>query len=123
MSNVSYEIYRGSSLGIALLDSLDEFVRENIISVEQARAVLDQFDKVVVGALAVKAQARASVKAHLRTYRLCEEVWYFSLRNATFKMDGRQTVSTPRVKIVAIKTADVIESEVPTPQTSPMKRY
>ncbi|KAJ7642885.1 transcription initiation factor IIA gamma subunit, partial [Mycena rosella] len=111
------------SLGIALLDSLDEFIRENTISEELARAVLAQFDKAVADALAAKVQARASVKARLRTYRLCEEVWYFNLHDATFKLDRQHAFSAPRIKIVATRNTDVIESEIPTPQTSPMKRY
>ncbi|KAJ7444436.1 hypothetical protein FB451DRAFT_1413123 [Mycena latifolia] len=146
METVSSEVYRGSpyvraqfalgvslfrcflrsryrSLGIALIDSLDEYVRANIMTDTLARAVLAEFDRAIAAAIASKVQARATVKAHLKTYRLCEEVWYFSLRNATFKMDGRQTVSTPKINVIAIRNQDVVESEVPTPQTSPMKRY
>lgn len=38
----------------------------------------------------------------LDTYRFCDEVWTFLIRNVTFKMDGsNQTVSADKVKIVS----------------------
>lgn len=38
----------------------------------------------------------------LDTYRFCDEVWTFQLKNVTFKMDsGGQVVSADKVKIVS----------------------
>ena len=38
----------------------------------------------------------------LDTYRFCDEVWTFLIRNVVFKMDGsNQTVSADKVKIVS----------------------
>lgn len=37
----------------------------------------------------------------LDTYRLCDEVWTFLIKNVTFKLDGGQTVQADKVKIVS----------------------
>lgn len=38
----------------------------------------------------------------LDTYRFCDEVWTFLIRNVTFKLDnGGQTVQADKVKIVS----------------------
>ncbi|KAJ7079265.1 transcription initiation factor IIA, gamma subunit-domain-containing protein [Mycena belliarum] len=123
MSAAHSEVYRRSTLGIALLDSLDDCVRDSIIPEDLACLVLAAFDKAMAAALMARVRARATVKGHLHTYRLCEDVWSFHLTDATFKMDGRQTVSTRKIKIVAMRSIIAGEPEVKTPETSPMKRY
>ncbi|KAJ7493083.1 transcription initiation factor IIA, gamma subunit-domain-containing protein [Mycena galericulata] len=128
MGSTYYEIYRGSPLGIALCDSLDDLVRAGNITEEFGRHVLIEFDRVLADVMTTKVDAKASVKAHLHTYRHCDEVWYFSLRNASFKMDNKQVVTTPKIKVVACKHGDAVESTVGAPQSSPfksspMKRY
>ncbi|KAF7341259.1 Transcription initiation factor IIA subunit 2 [Mycena venus] len=120
MASVYYEIYRGSPLGIALLDTLDEYVRDNVVEQKLGIHVMEQFDRALADAIARKVKAKASVKAHLRTYRNCEEVWNFTLQNATFKMDDKRIVTTHRIKIIACKDGDAIDS-APTPQSSPVK--
>ncbi|KAJ7620169.1 transcription initiation factor IIA gamma subunit [Roridomyces roridus] len=107
MPSTFYEIYRGSPLGIALCDSVDDYVRSGEITEELGRIVLAEFDRALADAMA-NIDARASIKGHLRTYRNCVDVWYFSLRDATFKMHNKQTVSTSRVKIVACKHGDAV---------------
>ncbi|KAJ7493067.1 transcription initiation factor IIA, gamma subunit-domain-containing protein [Mycena galericulata] len=114
MASTYYEIYRGSPAGN--------------ITEEFGRHVLIEFDRVLADVMATKVDSKASVKAHLHTYRHCDEVWYFSLRNASFKMDNKQVVTTPKIKVVACKHGDAVESTVGAPQSSPfksspMKRY
>ena len=42
------------------------------------------------------------LQGSLDTYRLCDEVWTFLIKNVTFKMDnGSQTVQADKVKIVS----------------------
>ncbi|KAJ6528671.1 transcription initiation factor IIA gamma subunit, partial [Mycena vulgaris] len=102
--------------GIALIDSLDELVRANAVPEELARHILAEFDRVMAEAIASKVKARATVKAHLK---ICEDVWYFNLRNATFKMGGKQTVSARKINVIAVKNGDAPpESEAGTPQRS-----
>ncbi|KAJ6537862.1 hypothetical protein B0H19DRAFT_1181079 [Mycena capillaripes] len=102
-SSTHYEIYRASPLGIALMDTIDEYVRSNVLSGTQGISILQQFDRAMADALATKVKAKASVKARLKTYNDYQEVWTFFLRNATFTMDDKTMVTTERVKVVACK--------------------
>lgn len=46
--------------------------------------------------------ALSVLQGSLDTYRLCDEVWTFLIKNVTFKMDnGSQTVQADKVKIVS----------------------
>lgn len=41
-------------------------------------------------------------KGHLDTYRFCDEVWTFLIKDVTFKMENSsQTVTADRIKIVS----------------------
>lgn len=44
----------------------------------------------------------SNIQGSLDTYRFCDEVWTFLIKNVTFKMDGGQSVVTAdKVKIVS----------------------
>lgn len=42
-----------------------------------------------------------TIKGHLDTYRFCDEVWTFLIKDVTFKLDNQSTVSADKVKIVS----------------------
>lgn len=50
------------------------------------------------------------LQGHLRTYRLCDDVWTFIIKNPTFKMESNDMVSAQRIKIIACKNGDAIEA-------------
>ncbi|KAG6901919.1 Transcription initiation factor IIA small chain (TFIIA 13.5 kDa subunit) [Termitomyces sp. Mi166 len=104
MASAYYEFYRGSSIGMALTDSLDELITSGAITPQLAMKVLQQFDKSLADTM-VK-----SVKGHLHTYRLCDDVWTFIVKNPQFKMESNEVVSAPRIKIIACKNGDAIEA-------------
>ncbi|PUZ74894.1 hypothetical protein GQ55_1G102900 [Panicum hallii var. hallii] len=79
----TFELYRRSTIGTCLTETLDELVSSGAVSPELAIQVLVQFDK-----------------GHLHTYRFCDNVWTFILTDATFKSEEiSETLS--KVKIVA----------------------
>lgn len=44
----------------------------------------------------------SGIQGSLDTYRFCDEVWTFLIKNVTFKMDnGSQSVQADKVKIVS----------------------
>ncbi|KAI1431879.1 transcription initiation factor iia small chain [Xylaria sp. CBS 124048] len=97
-----YELYRRSSIGGALMDTLDDLITEAHIDPQLAMRVLANFDRAIAEILQDRVRARLTFKASLDTYRFCDEVWTFQLKNVTFKMDsGGQQVTAERVKIVA----------------------
>lgn len=51
--------------------------------------------------LGVRLLTLVAGKGHLDTYRFCDEVWTFLIKDVTFKLDNQQTVSADKVKIVS----------------------
>ncbi|SPN99574.1 probable TFIIA subunit [transcription initiation factor] [Cephalotrichum gorgonifer] len=97
-----YELYRRSSLGMALTDTLDDLISDERINPQLAMKILGTFDQAITEALQKQVKARLTFKGSLDTYRFCDEVWTFLIRNVVFKMDGSsQTVSADKVKIVS----------------------
>ncbi|KAF2744301.1 transcription initiation factor IIA gamma chain [Sporormia fimetaria CBS 119925] len=99
-----YELYRRGSLGGALTDTLDKLITDRRIEPQLAMKVLMHFDKAIADVLAEKVKARMSFKGHLDTYRFCDEVWTFIIKDINFKLDNTSTVHADKVKIVACNT-------------------
>ncbi|KAJ8498789.1 hypothetical protein OPV22_009341 [Ensete ventricosum] len=96
----TFELYRRSSIGMCLTETLDEMVSTGTLSPELAYQVLVQFDKSMTEALETQVKSKVSVKGHLHTYRFCDNVWTFILQDAVFKSEDRLE-QVKRVKIVA----------------------
>ncbi|KAL8822201.1 MAG: hypothetical protein Q9191_007063 [Dirinaria sp. TL-2023a] len=102
MSNRDYyELYRRSSIGIALIDTLDELVNQSSIEPQLAMKVLATFDKAASEVLQEKVKARMHFKGHLDTYRFCDEVWTFLIKDVNFRLDNQSNISAEKVKIVS----------------------
>lgn len=59
---MNYELYRRSSLGLALTDALDELVQNQQLTPNLGLKVMSQFDKVMTDALNNKVKVRANLK-------------------------------------------------------------
>ncbi|KAG0256798.1 Transcription initiation factor IIA small chain (TFIIA 13.5 kDa subunit) [Linnemannia exigua] len=97
-----YEHYRKSSIGLALIDSLDELIQSGHINPQLAMRVLAQFDMSIADALSSRVRNRANFRAHLDNYRSLDDVWTFVLSNPTFRFE-HESVTADKVKIVACK--------------------
>lgn len=51
----------------------------------------------------------AVFQGHLKTYRLCDDVWTFIVKSPSFKMEGNEMVSAQKIKIIACKNGEAIE--------------
>ncbi|KAI9036375.1 uncharacterized protein KD926_002029 [Aspergillus affinis] len=96
-----YELYRGSSLGLSLTDTLDDLINEGRIEPQLAMKILSTFDRIITEVLADKVRARLTFKGHLDTYRFCDEVWTFLIKDVNFKLDNQTQVQADKVKIVS----------------------
>ncbi|KAI8942445.1 Transcription initiation factor IIA small chain (TFIIA 13.5 kDa subunit) [Plenodomus lindquistii] len=96
-----YELYRRSSLGGALTDTLDQLITERRIEPQLAMKILLNFDKAVADTLSDKVKSRLTFKGHLDTYRFCDDVWTFIIKDINFKLDNTNQVHADRVKIVS----------------------
>ncbi|KAL5202918.1 hypothetical protein ABZP36_013870 [Zizania latifolia] len=96
----TFELYRRSTIGMCLTETLDEMVSSGTLSPELAIQVLVQFDKSMTEALENQVKSKVIVKGHLHTYRFCDNVWTFILTEASFKNE-ETTERVGKVKIVA----------------------
>ncbi|XP_038689262.1 transcription initiation factor IIA subunit 2-like [Tripterygium wilfordii] len=104
----TFELYRRSTIGMCLTETLDEMVQSGTLTPELAIQVLVQFDKSMTEALELQVKSKVSVKGHLHTYRFCDNVWTFILQDALFKHDDNQE-NVGRVKIVACDSKLLIQ--------------
>ncbi|ORY85733.1 transcription initiation factor IIA gamma chain [Protomyces lactucae-debilis] len=100
MSASYYEIYRNTSIGVALTDTLDEMVTQGRIAPQLAMKILYHYDEQASKALNEKVKSRLTFKGHLDTYRFCDEVWTFIIKDASFKFEN-ETVMAEKIKIIA----------------------
>lgn len=52
---------------------------------------------------------RLVLQGHLKTYRLCDDVWTFIVKNPSFKMESNEMVQAQKIKIIACKNGEAIE--------------
>ncbi|CAL8115904.1 unnamed protein product [Orchesella dallaii] len=98
---MSYQLYRNTTLGHTLQESLDELIQYNQIPTPLAAKVLLQFDKSMNNALANRVKSRLTFKAgKLHTYRFCDNVWTFLLNDVEFR-EVQDVAKVDKVKIVA----------------------
>ena len=61
-----YELYRGTSIGMALADTLDDLISNRRIEPQLAMRVLANFDEAVAKVLADRVKARMTFKVSAR---------------------------------------------------------
>jgi transcription initiation factor TFIIA small subunit len=122
-----YELYRRSTIGVTLTDALDTLISDQKIQPQLAMRILNNFDRIISDNLKLEgntAKSRLTFKGDLDTYRFCDDVWTFIVKNVLIKMsdvsavgrDGNGTgtvdseVTVDKFKIVACnlrKAADM----------------
>lgn len=110
-----YELYRRLTIGVTLTDAIDTLITDQKIQPQLAMKILTNFDRIVSDNLrldASTAKSRLTFKGDLDTYRFCDDVWTFIIKNVLIKMTdvtgdthamaGADTeVTVDRFKIVA----------------------
>ncbi|KAF6130306.1 general transcription factor IIA subunit 2 [Phyllostomus discolor] len=94
---MAYQLYRNTTLGNSLQESLDELIQ---ITPQLALQVLLQFDKAINSALAQRVRNRVNFRGSLNTYRFCDNVWTFVLNDVEFR-EVTELIKVDKVKIVA----------------------
>lgn len=84
MATESYEFYRASSVGDALMEALNDLVIANQISDDLAIKILHTFDRVIPEVLATEAKATTMIKGKIKHYQQVDDVWTFVMKNARF---------------------------------------
>ncbi|OUS41991.1 transcription factor IIA small subunit, partial [Ostreococcus tauri] len=83
------ELYRRSSLGMALTDALDDMVTSGELAPVLAMKVLAEFDRSMAEELK-SSNCKISIKGDLHTYRFCDNVWTFLLEDVCLKSFANQ---------------------------------
>lgn len=98
---MNYQLYRETTLGQTLQDTLDELISGGKLNNNLAARVLREFDKAISVALEHKVRNRLTIKCNrLLTYRFCDNVWTLLLRDAEFR-EVKELIRVDWVKIVA----------------------
>ncbi|XP_033625365.1 transcription initiation factor IIA subunit 2-like [Asterias rubens] len=97
---MSYQVYRNTSLGNSLQESLDELIQTQQISPHLALNVLLKFDRSINDALSNRLRNKVNFKGRLNTYRFCDNVWTFVLNDVDFK--NGDSIAVDKIKIVAV---------------------
>ncbi|KAF0268146.1 hypothetical protein FOG51_04010 [Hanseniaspora uvarum] len=98
-----YELYRRSTIGITLVESLDNLITEGKIEPQLAIMILNSFDKSInnnlkemnvnntIGKQTASANAnnnKVTIQGDLHTYRFCDEVWTLIIKNCLLKLEN-----------------------------------
>ncbi|KAB0796964.1 hypothetical protein PPYR_11025 [Photinus pyralis] len=106
---MSYQLYRNTTLGHTLQESLDELIQYGQITPQLGSKVLLQFDKSINQMLASRVKSRLTFKAgKLHTYRFCDNVWTFMLNEVEFR-EVQEVTKIDKVKIVACDGKNVTD--------------
>lgn len=71
------------------------------IQPQLAMKVLANFDRVTSDRLRTDVKAKMSFKGHLNTYRFCDDVWTFVIKDVNMKLDDGEVIDVGKFKIVA----------------------
>ncbi|KAI3925527.1 hypothetical protein MKW92_019624 [Papaver armeniacum] len=98
----SLEIYRGSTIGKCLMETLDEMVSNGTLTLELAEEVLAQFDESMIEALRTQVKSKVTIKGDVQRYNSYadSDIWRFILKDAVLKTKEGQ-IAVGKVKIVA----------------------
>ncbi|ETN45163.1 uncharacterized protein HMPREF1541_10040 [Cyphellophora europaea CBS 101466] len=89
------------SVGEALIDAIDELINQGRIEPQLAMKILSNFDRAIAENLAANVKSRLNFKGHLETYRFCDDVWTFLVKDVKFKSEGGNEFTADKVKIVS----------------------
>lgn len=90
-----------TSIGTALTDALDHLITDGSIDPQLAMKILSHFDQSMADNIREGVRTRLNMKGPLRTYRCCDDVWTFIIKDVQFKMDNGDLVNADKIKIVA----------------------
>eukprot|EP00002_Diphylleia_rotans_P004530 TRINITY_DN1337_c0_g1_i1.p1 TRINITY_DN1337_c0_g1~~TRINITY_DN1337_c0_g1_i1.p1 ORF type:complete len:108 (-),score=22.80 TRINITY_DN1337_c0_g1_i1:167-490(-) len=103
MSKKNFNLYRKSTIGTKLSESLDELIRAGKMDNSVAYDILEEFDRVINHYLATQVKDKYTLKGDLDYYRQCDNVWTLIVKDAIIRQ-GDTELHASRVRIVACDT-------------------
>lgn len=85
-------VYRGCSLGDALVEALDVLVTEGKIDGPLAGRVMAAYDEVMAEAMDKKVTGKGTIKGKLDVYRYIDNIWTFVVSKAALRSAAHASV-------------------------------
>ncbi|RNA37630.1 transcription initiation factor IIA subunit 2-like [Brachionus plicatilis] len=104
MMDNEYEVYRTTTLGLALQETLDEFMQSKQISDKCAKRMFQEYDRAMSKIFSSKVNNKISFKSKLDTYRNCDNVWTLLFQGIEITLQNTPIIkleNKQKVKIVA----------------------
>jgi len=98
---VYYQHFRNTSVGYALVESLNNMINSGQIEPQAALQVLNHFDSTMPEELA-NTKSQMSLKGGLDYYRYCDDVWTFSLKAPNIKLDDGTFITPKKLKVFSM---------------------
>ncbi|UJR12061.1 hypothetical protein I4U23_016239 [Adineta vaga] len=116
----NYQLYRKTTLGTTLQEILDQMISSGQLTEKAAGIVLSEFDRAINLAVDKRINKKIHFSAKLSTYRFCDNVWTFELKDFLVKESnqGQHNTAAPtpqiprvdKVKIVACEAKSVTQA-------------
>lgn len=94
-----YEFYRTTIVGRALLDSIDEKIKNNLLTAEQGNMIAQKFDQVV-GRVFERATNTIGFRGKIVSYNFVDGVWKFLCKDLMLSVNNTY-FNVPYIRIVA----------------------
>lgn len=94
------------------MEALDTLIQDEMIPPQLANRIIDNFDRIISEMFKndniLTHKSKLTFKGDLHTYRFCDDVWTFIIKNVLIKLsdsidleDGSNEVKIEKFKIVA----------------------
>eukprot|EP01025_Chloroclados_australasicus_P047351 TRINITY_DN5289_c0_g1_i1.p3 TRINITY_DN5289_c0_g1~~TRINITY_DN5289_c0_g1_i1.p3 ORF type:complete len:122 (-),score=10.50 TRINITY_DN5289_c0_g1_i1:254-619(-) len=108
MTTASPELYRQTTLGMTLIETIAELISEDKLpdNGELGIRILTEFDQTIAQAFEKKVPSKAKIESRLSTYRYIDSMWTFELTDAKVKVNGSgqgSFTNVPEIKADKIK--------------------
>ncbi|XP_037951579.1 transcription initiation factor IIA subunit 2-like [Teleopsis dalmanni] len=98
---MSDEMYRSTTLGTSLQETLNEQIQSGKITPALAEKALKEFDKSMKLIISQYPKTDCNFKAaKILYYKLCGDVWTFILKDVEFR-DGTDVYKVDKLKLIA----------------------
>jgi transcription initiation factor TFIIA small subunit len=77
----NYQLYRTTTLGVTLKETLDEMISQGALTKQAASKVWSEFDRSINLALDKRINKKVQFTGKLSTYRFCDNVWTLVLKD------------------------------------------
>ncbi|KAH0612525.1 uncharacterized protein H6S33_008905 [Morchella sextelata] len=80
------QIYRQTSLGTSLADSIDTLIQRSAMTEAAANMLMQHFDRAMTARLTTDLKSTISINGKIENYRFCDDIWSFTISDAAVRI-------------------------------------